>query len=170
MEQTSRLGNRTVYEWMAALPAFLILVFVVVLNTSSALHSQLLHLGEGIWTGYFELRFDPAEPSCDRNTDINTELQRLLAQAEDVEVDEWDLLAPEPVNEDVLRQSLLASQQQCAVRYDKYEDASSRITPGVRIFRSVELGVASFGEFGILAQRVLLALLVLICGDRKSVV
>ena len=164
MEPTLRMGNRTVYEWLAALPAFLILVFVVVLNTSSAIHSQLLHVGEGIWTGYFELRFDPAEPSCDRNLNIETELQRLMAEAEDAVEDEWDLLAPEPVDENILRQSLEASQQQCEVRYDKYEDASRRITPGVKAFRAIELGVASFGEFGIVAQRVLLALLVLICG------
>lgn len=164
MEQTLRMGNRTVYEWMAALPAFLILVFVVVLNTSSALHSQLLLLGEGIWTGYFELRIDSPEPSCNRYMDVDTELQRLIAQAENAEVDEWDLLAPEPVNENVLRQSLESSQQQCAVRYAKYEDSHSRVTPGVKVFRSIELGVASFGEFGIVAQRILLALLVLICG------
>src|SRR5690554_3682882 len=105
MEPTLRMGNRTVYEWLAALPAFLILVFVVVLNTSSAIHSQLLHVGEGIWTGYFELRFDPAEPSCDRNLNIETELQRLMAEAEDAVEDEWDLLAPEPVDENILRQS-----------------------------------------------------------------
>ena len=164
MEQTLRMGNRTVYEWLAALPAFLILVFVVVLNTSSALHSQLLLLGENVWAGYFELRIDPAEPSCNRYVDIDTELQRLIAQAENEVVDEWDLLAPEPVNESVLRQSLISSQQQCASRYAKYEDASSRVTPGVKVFRALELGVASFGEFGIVAQRILLALLVLICG------
>src|SRR5690554_7663176 len=109
MEQTLRMGNRTVYEWLAALPAFLILVFVVVLNTSSALHSQLLLLGENVWAGYFELRIDPAEPSCNRYADIDTELQRLIAQAENEVVDEWDLLAPEPVNESVLRQSLISS-------------------------------------------------------------
>src|SRR5690554_6879159 len=164
MEPTLRMGNRTVYEWLAALPAFLILVFVVVLNTSSALHSQLLHLGEGVWAGYFELRFDPAEPRCNKYVDIDSEINRLMLEAESAVVDEWDLLAPEPVSESVLRQSLESSQQQCAVRYVKYEDASSRITPGVRMFRAVELGVASFGEFGIVAQRILLALLVLICG------
>lgn len=164
MEQTLRMGNRTVYEWLSALPAFLILVFVVLLNTSSALHSQLLHLGEGIWTGYFELRFDPAQPSCNPAMNIGAEVQRLLDQAQDVEVDEWDLLAPEPVDANVLRQSLVASQQQCEVRYAKYEDANKRITVGVKAFRAIELGVASFGEFGIVAQRILLALLVLICG------
>src|SRR5690554_6127584 len=164
MEPALRMGNRTVYEWLAALPAFLILVFVVVLNTSSALHSQLLHLGEGVWAGYFELRFDPAEPRCNKYVDIDSEINRLMLEAESAVVDEWDLLAPEPVSESVLRQSLESSQQQCAVRYAKYEDASSRITPGVGMFRAVELGVASFGEFGIVAQRILLALLVLICG------
>src|SRR5690554_6388727 len=88
------------------------------------MHSQLLHVGEGIWTGYFELRFDAAKPSWDRNLNIETELQRLMAEADDAVEDEWDSLAPEPVDENILRQSLEASQQQCEVRYDKYEDAS----------------------------------------------
>lgn len=164
MGQKLHMGNRTAYEWLAAMPAFLILVFVVALNTSSSLHSQLLLLGESIWTGYFELRVDQSEPSCNRHMNVDTELQRLVAEAEEAVEDEWDLLAPEPVDENVLRQSLQSSLLQCEERYEKYEDANSRITTGVKAFRSVELGVASFGEFGIVAQRILLALLVLICG------
>jgi len=63
MEQAIRVGNRSAYEWLAALPAFLVLVFVVILNTSHAIHAQLLQVGEGIWDGYFMLRSDPVEPS-----------------------------------------------------------------------------------------------------------
>lgn len=162
MEQSARLGNRTAYEWLAALPAFLVLVFVVVLNTSGALHAQLLQLGESIWSGYFQLRIDPVEPSCNKAMDIDGELQRLIAQANTA--DDFDLFEPEPVNEDALRQSLMASQQQCAERHALYESASERITPAVRVFRSIELGVAKFGEFGLNAQRIMLAVLVLICG------
>jgi len=78
MEQTVRLGNRSAYEWVAALPAFLVLVFVVILNTSHALHAQLLQLGENIWDGYFQLRNDPVAPVCNPAMDIDSELARLI--------------------------------------------------------------------------------------------
>lgn len=165
MEQTLRFGHRTAYEWLAALPAFLVLVFVVVLNTSGALHAQLLKLGENIWSGYFELRVDPIQPSCQANFDIDTELARLVAKARaEVVEDDWGLFEPEPINEDAMRQSLLASQAQCHTRLEKYADAQSRITLGVKIFRAIELSVAGIGEFGLSAQRIMLAVLVLICG------
>ncbi|WP_420591537.1 TRAP transporter large permease subunit [Bacterioplanoides sp.] len=163
MEQAIRVGNRTAYEWLAALPAFLVLVFVVILNTSHAMHAQLLQVGEGIWDGYFMLRSDPVEPSCDINMNIDTQLATLVAEAA-AEEDEWDLFDAEPVDEDAMRQSLVAAKQQCEVKHQQYQDTVERITPGVQVFRAVELGVAQFGEMGLSAQRIMLAVLVLICG------
>ena len=162
MEQTLRFGHRTAYEWLAALPAFLVLVFVVVLNTSGALHAQLLKLGETIWSGYYELRVDPVQPSCNPNMDIDAELVRLIARAEAEAADDF-LFAAEPVNPEQMRQSLLASQQQCAARFERYQQSSQRITLGVEVFRWAEKGVASIGEFGLGVQRIMLAILVLIC-------
>jgi len=163
MEQAIRVGNRSAYEWLAALPAFLVLVFVVILNTSHAIHAQLLQVGEGIWDGYFMLRSDPVEPSCDINMNIDAQLATLVAEAA-AEEDEWDLFDSEPVDEDAMRQSLLAAQQQCEVKHQQYSETIERITPGVEVFRAIELGVAQFGELGLNAQRIMLAVLVLICG------
>lgn len=163
MEQTLRVGHRTAYEWLAALPAFMVLVFVVILNTSSSFHAQLLQLGESMWSGYFQLRIDPVQPACNPTMDIDAELQRLIVQAENT-VDDFDFFEPEPVNENALRQSLLAAQQQCEERHALYQSATERITPGVKFFRAIELSVAGFGEFGMNAQRIMLAVLVLICG------
>lgn len=163
MEQAIRVGNRTAYEWLAALPAFLVLVFVVILNTSHALHAQLLQVGEGIWDGYFMLRSDPTEPSCDVNINIDNQLATLVAEAA-AEDDEWDLFDAEPVDESAMRQSLIAAQQQCEVKHQQYQQTVERITPGVEVFRAIELGVAQFGELGLSAQRIMLAVLVLICG------
>ena len=163
MEQTVRLGNRTAYEWVAALPAFLVLVFVVILNTSHALHAQLLQLGENVWDGYFQLRSDPVSPSCNPAVDIDSELARLMAEA-DSQDDEWDLFEPEPADPVAMRESLLAAQAQCVQKHEFYQQTSERITPAVQVFRSVEKGVAAFGEFGLTAQRIMLAVLVLICG------
>ncbi|GGY54933.1 membrane protein [Bacterioplanes sanyensis] len=163
MEQAARFANRSAYEWLAALPAFLVLVFVVVLNTSHTLHAQLLKLGESTWDGYFKLRHDPAAPACNPNMDIDARLQQLVAESQAVD-DEWDLLAPDPVDPAVMRQSLLAAKAQCAQQHQQYQQTLERITPAVQVFRSIELGVAGFGELGMQAQRIMLAVLVLICG------
>lgn len=167
MISSLRLANRTGYEWLAAMPAFLVLVFVIILNTSHATHAQLLKLGENIWDGYFQLRADPVQPSCDINQDIEAQLAILVAEAAAPAVeDEWDLFGddPEPVDENVLRQSLMNAQAVCQTKHQTYEDTVDRITPAVKVFRTIEAGVASFGEFGLHAQRIMLAVLVLICG------
>ena len=164
MEQHVRAGNRTIYEWLAALPAFLVLVFVIILNTSHTMHAQLLQLGESVWEGYFMLRYDPVEPSCNLNMDIDTELARIVEERNNQPMDEFDLFAPEPVDPAVMRKSLEAAQAQCEIKYDQYNATKDRITPAVEIFRSVELGVANFGELGMATQRIMLAILVLICG------
>ncbi|SIS76100.1 TRAP-type C4-dicarboxylate transport system, large permease component [Thalassolituus maritimus] len=164
MEQHVRAGNRTIYEWLAALPAFLVLVFVIILNTSHTMHAQLLQLGESVWEGYFMLRHDPVEPSCNLNMDIDTELARIVEERNNQPMDEFDLFAPEPVDPAVMRKSLEAAQTQCEIKYDQYNATKDRITPAVEIFRSVELGVANFGELGMATQRIMLAILVLICG------
>ncbi|MEE3189368.1 MAG: C4-dicarboxylate ABC transporter, partial [Pseudomonadota bacterium] len=164
MEQHVRAGNRTIYEWLAALPAFLVLVFVIILNTSHTMHAQLLQLGESVWEGYFMLRHDPVEPSCNLNMDIDTELARIVEERNNQPMDEFDLFAPEPVDPAVMRKSLEAAQAQCEIKYDQYNATKDRITPAVEIFRSVELGVANFGELGMATQRLMLAIRVRLCG------
>lgn len=167
MISSLRLANRTSYEWMAAMPAFLVLVFVIILNTSHATHAQLLKLGENIWDGYFLLRADPVQPACDVNADIDAQLAVLIAEAAaPAEEDEWDLFGddPEPVDEGVLRQSLTNAHAVCQTKHQTYDDTVDRITPAVKVFRTIEHGVAQFGEFGLHAQRIMLAVLVLICG------
>lgn len=167
MIQTLRLANRTGFEWLAAMPAFLVLIFVIVLNTSHATHAQLLKLGENVWDGYFQLRSDPVQPSCDIDADIEVQLANLIAQSAVAdEEDEWDLFDedPEPIDEGVLRQSLMNAKAVCQTKHQTYESTVDRITPAVKVFRTVELGVAEFGEFGLHAQRIMLAVLVLICG------
>lgn len=163
MEHNVRVGHRTAYEWLAALPAFLVLVFVVVLNTSHTIHAQLLQVGEGVWNGYFSLRHDPALPTCDRDTDIDAQLAVLMAQSQTSD-DDWDLFDAEPVDPAIMRQSLVAARAQCEQRYQQYEQVNERITPAVKAFRMLEMGVAKFGEIGQNMQRIMLAILVLICG------
>jgi TRAP-type C4-dicarboxylate transport system permease large subunit len=149
------------------MPAFLVLIFVILLNTSHATHAQLLKLGENVWDGYFLLRSDPVQPSCEINDDIDAQLARLITEnSAPAEEDEWDLFDedPEPIDEGLLRQSLVNAQAVCQTKHLTYEQTVDRITPAVKVFRTIELSVAEFGEFGLHAQRIMLAILVLICG------
>ncbi|MDF1763658.1 MAG: TRAP transporter large permease subunit, partial [Oleibacter sp.] len=43
-------------------------------------------------------------------------------------------------------------------------ETKDRITPAVKFFRAIELGVSDFGELGMASQRIMLSILVLICG------
>ncbi|MEK9766237.1 MAG: C4-dicarboxylate ABC transporter, partial [Thalassolituus sp.] len=52
----------------------------------------------------------------------------------------------------------------CQVRHTEYAANMEQITSGVEIFRSVELAVAGLGDVGLSSERILLAVLVLICG------
>ena len=149
-------------EWSMALPAFLILVFVILLNTSHTVHGQLLQLGESVWEGYFQLRQDPVEPTCNPQMDIDAQVQKRIAAAPPA--DEFDLFAAPPPDPEVLRQSLTASKASCQLKHQHYAENMEQITTGVEVFRSAELAVSKLGEIGLSAERILLAVLVLICG------
>jgi TRAP-type C4-dicarboxylate transport system permease large subunit len=146
------------------MPAFILLALVVVLNTSSTVHSQILKLGENVWDGYFELRNDPVLPQCNVDMDIDSELSRLIYEANNAPADEFDLFdEPEVFNETAIRASLEGAKKQCATKHEFYENNIERITPAVKAFRSVDFAVAELGLFGLHAQRIILALLVIIC-------
>lgn len=164
MEHDTRAHHRTIYEWVAALPAFLVLVFVILLNTSHTMHAQLLQLGESVWEGYFQLRHDPTEPTCDIDMDIDAEVARRISEQNSQASDDFDLFAAEPINPESMRQSLQQVKDECQGKYTQYTENVERITPGLKAFRSLELGVSTFGEIGLSTERILLAVLVLICG------
>lgn len=155
--------NEGLYRWLSTFPAFLILLIVVLLNTSHAIHAQLLLFGEAQWEGYYQLRIDPKAPACDPDQDIEQALQRMIREQEEAD-DEFDLLAVDPVPPDVLRQSLEAAKADCEFKFKRYHGIVDRITPTVEAYRSLEKWVADLGEFRMVASGIMLAVLVLICG------
>jgi TRAP-type C4-dicarboxylate transport system permease large subunit len=48
----------------------LLLLLTVTYGTLQASHSRLQQVGESLWEGYFEMRVDPVEPSCDPNASL----------------------------------------------------------------------------------------------------
>ncbi len=152
------------FLWLSAYPALLILLTVVVLNTSHALHAQMLQLGEYIWQGYFQLRTESVAPSCNPNLDIQAEIQKRLAQSQ-TQDDVMDLFdEPETVDVAQLKNALTASKQRCVKQHKQYLQLVEKQTLAVKVFSQIEHGIAKIGEIGISTQRIMLALLVIICG------
>ncbi|OZG75138.1 C4-dicarboxylate ABC transporter [Hahella sp. CCB-MM4] len=156
------LAGRSAREWLSSFPACLLLLSVVIFSTSSDIHNKILKLGQYSWNGYYELRTDPAVPECNPNVDIDQELARLVA-AQSAEADDFDLFEADPVNPDILRESILNAQAACQEKFAKYENTKDRITPGLRVFRGVELFIGELIAFGLTSQRFILALLVVTC-------
>lgn len=155
---------RPYFLWLAAYPALLILLTVVVLNTSHALHAQMLQLGESIWEGYFQLRTEIAPPSCNPHIDIEAEVAKQLANTQNKD-DVMDLFdEPEALDADALKQALLASKQRCIKQQAQYQSLLVQQSLPLKLFRNIEQGIAKIGELGISIQRIMLALLVIICG------
>ncbi len=151
------------YLILSTMPAFLIMALAVVLNTSVNVHGQMLEFAERTWEGYYLLRTDPVAPPCDPNLDIEQALERKLREQEYQADDEFDLLASEPLPPEVIRQSLVAAQEECRFRYRRYENAVERITPVVKVFRTIEQGIAELGDIRMKIAGVLFAMLVLLC-------
>jgi TRAP-type C4-dicarboxylate transport system permease large subunit len=164
MQAAGGFANRTWQEWLSSLPAFLLLLGVIAYTTSADIHSRLLVLGQNTWDGYFELREDPVEPTCNPSMNIDAEISRLrLEQEKDAAEDEFGFFDDEPFNESATRESLLRSQSLCQEKFETYQTTQDLITTPVVIYRAVEGFVADLVAFGLSAQRYILALLVMIC-------
>ncbi|PID43731.1 MAG: C4-dicarboxylate ABC transporter [Proteobacteria bacterium] len=161
----SELQKRTTLEWVSTLPTCILLLSVVIFSTSSDIHSQMLRLGQHLWSGYYELRADPTAPVCNPNIDIEQEIRHRIEQQKKnaSDEDEFDLFADDPIDPDTLRQALENLQTECADKYTRYDDLKERLTPALKVYRAVELFIADLIAFGLTSQRFTLALLVLVC-------
>lgn len=165
-KSTFTVANRSAGEWLSSLPTVVILLLTIFLASGEVIHSQLLKIGENTWQGYFELRTSGliAEPSCNRDPDIESELRRAIQEKEASMAD--DPLAGifgTDIDEDAMRQSLQSSRDICRERWASFERVQERVTPGVIMYRNLETGVAgvvtTLGNY----KRLLLCVLVLIC-------
>lgn len=162
--------KRTTLEWVSSLPTCILLLSVVIFSTSSDIHNQMLRLGQQMWSGYYELRTDPTPPDCDPKLDIEHEVKARIAeqQKQSGGDDVLDLLADDPIDPETLRAALQNLKDECANKYARYEELKERVTPGVKLYRSVELFVADLIAFGLTSQRFILALLVLLCASTAT--
>ena len=161
-----KIANRSVGEWISSLPTLIILLITIFVASGEIIHSQLLKVGENTWEEYFLLRGAGVigEPTCEQNPDIDEQVRRTVEQREaDAADDPLAGMFGTDIDEDAIRRSIERSVQVCQGRWERFELVEERVTPGVRAFRTMEVGVSrmitGIGE----SKRTLLALLVLIC-------
>ncbi|WP_375176285.1 TRAP transporter large permease subunit [Marinobacter mobilis] len=159
---SARAGGRSLREWSSSLPACLLLLAVVLFSTSSDIHNQMLRGGEQLWSGYYKLRSDPVEPTCNPNRDIDAAVAAEMAKGSDLGA-MADLLGAMEKDPADVRRSIERSVAECQASHASYLEVRDKLTPGVRAYRAVELFIADLIAFGLESQRYILVILVMLC-------
>jgi TRAP-type C4-dicarboxylate transport system permease large subunit len=156
-------SNRSFAEWFSSLPACILLFLVVLFSTSSDIHNQILQVGEHFWPGYYKLRVDPVQPSCDPNINVEETLKLRIAQNQEDDGFGLDLFDAAPIDPDLIRTSIENARLDCVNKVKSYEEVMGRITPSVEAFRSVELFVSELIGVGLVSQKFILVSIILLC-------
>ncbi|GAA4999512.1 TRAP transporter large permease subunit [Acinetobacter puyangensis] len=154
------------YEWLSTVVIFFLLVLTLIIGTGEMIHGQLLRMGEQLYgdpdTGmqYSFLRAEPQQPSCERNINIDAQVQKQMAANKNDEfADFFGVASPEEI-----RASLVAAQASCEEKYQFYEQTLKHIehNPSVRTYRAFEttfFGIFKFGtEYRALLLMVMFAI------------
>ncbi|MBK1850987.1 TRAP transporter large permease subunit [Marinobacter sp. 1-4A] len=155
--------RRNGLEWFSSLPACLLLLSVVLFSTSSDIHNQMLRGGEQLWSGYYKLRMDPAAPTCNPNRDIEAAVAHELAQKPAADDPMAALLGAQDKDPADVRLAIERSVAECKAAFQSYESLQGQLTPGVKAYRAVELFIADLIAFGLVSQRYILVVLVMLC-------
>ena len=143
------------------IPLLFALTAALFCGNAERLHARLLQLGEQLFTGYFALQTDPPPPrDCatlfsDQSAKAGgeeDELEGLFDEDEGTKQPSGDEDLEDLFGEEENQQEVQAAQaqakkrarEQCEAEAVAYRDITSRITPSVRVFRTVEKGVSTF--------------------------
>ncbi|HET8706948.1 MAG TPA: C4-dicarboxylate ABC transporter, partial [Pseudomonadales bacterium] len=140
-----------------------VLIFLIFARTGESIHGQMNKLGEYLWDDYFSLRADIPMPTCNPNLDINKRLDELEAESKRSAGD-FDLLQ-ESFDRKSAETSLENQKRICIKEFQQAEAYKNRVTPAVKLYRSIE---AKFSEASVFAtaqqQGILLVLLFFAAG------
>lgn len=158
--------SKGAFDWIATIITFILLVLTLIIGTGEMIHGQLLRMGENLYgdpkTGmqYSALRVNPQKPSCERNINIDAQVQKQLAQNKNDEFADFFGTASEAD----IRSSLMAAQQSCEEKYQFYDRANAYIehTPSVKVFRTIETSFFGLFQFGTENRPLILVLMVMI--------
>ena len=155
--------HRSGLEWFSSLPACLLLLAVVIFSTSSDIHNQMLRGGEQLWSGYYKLRMDPVQPTCDPNRDIDAAVAEEMAADAETDDPMAALLGAEEKDPADVRLAIERAVADCREAHQNFENLSEQLTPGVKAYRAIELFIADLIAFGLESQRFILVILVMLC-------
>lgn len=155
--------RRSGLEWFSSFPACLLLLAVVLFSTSSDIHNQMLRGGEQLWSGYYKLRMDPTQPTCDPNRDVDAAVAEKMAESESSNDPMAALLGEADIDPEEVRVAVERSIENCRQAFQSFEELKGKLTPGLRAYRATELFVADLIAFGLESQRFILVLLVMMC-------
>ncbi len=156
-------SRRSGLEWFSSLPACLLLLAVVLFSTSSDIHNQMLRGGEQLWSGYYKLRMDPVEPTCDANRNVDAAVAAELAEQPAADDPMAALLGAEEKDPAAVRLAIERALADCREAYQTFDSLQGQLTLGVRAYRAVELFIADLIAFGLSSQRYILIILVMLC-------
>lgn len=155
-------GGKLLRNTLTALPVALVLLCAIVFGTSSYLHSQMLALGQSMWSNYGMLRSEMRAPTCDPDFDVEARVKERMANVKETAED--DLLNFDAPNPDHLRRSLTRQKARCLEQHQLYEyNQEMRSAFWVRAYTASEQYVGSLNEVGLDARKYLLVTLILLC-------
>jgi len=144
----------------SSLAILLLLLLLIFARTAESLHGQMMRLGAYLWSDYFALRGDVPTPSCDPHLDIEARLNELEA-ASHASDDEFEFLE-ENFDREAARASLERQRAACIREHERAASYETGITPGLRLFRSLERPLAQVSMFAAARQQLLLLLLLFV--------
>ena len=159
-------------DWISTFIILALLLMTLLIGTGEMIHGQMLRMGERLYgdqtTGmqYSFLRAEPEKPSCDRQPDIEAQVQE---QMKVNAADEFASMFGAASEADV-RASLLAAQQQCEEKYQFYDKAMKHLEahPSIRTYRKMETTFFGIFKLGSENQTVLLLIMVLFASITAS--
>lgn len=158
-QEEKRSGLSRLWGAVSTFAIFCLLLLTLVIGSGEMLQGQMLRVGEKLFGNpaqgiqYSFLRGDPSKPTCDVNIDVEAQVQKKLNESKN---DEFAGLFDEVANPDAIRQSILSAQTLCQEKYDTYEKIKSNITPGVKVYRTVETALLYITRLGVDWRQVLL--------------
>ena len=159
-------------RFTATVPVFALLLIVIAYTTGEKMHARLIDVGESLWPGYAQMKLDPVEPTCDPNAPIEpaaeaqaepeselegealaegdaapaTEAEAVVEEEEDDFDDLDDLLGEDEISEEDRLASLKKAREECKKEHDSYALAIERMTPSVRMYKSIETSIGAVQE------------------------
>lgn len=172
-----------VRAWLSTIPALLVLLLAVAQGSSEIVQARMLSLGESTWPGYAELRKDPSPPDCDVDA-IGATVAAPTAEDDLLDAVMGDDTPAAPAGEDDLldglfddgpeagpsAEAIAAAKEKCSRAHSDYTALIAKITPGVRVYRTVDQALTWVTNVGRSMARPSLIVLIALCAATASAV